>query len=419
MKKYSNILAEASTKTPCPNERVTLSCELPLAELISGMRADIEAHAAEYGLKIMHHVMQEEIEKKTGAHGSQTHYRHGQQPGYVIYAGRKVSIQKPRLRHKGGEEQSLKSYQAFQQEGRMQRAVARQLIRQCSTRNYSGAIDDCLEGYGIKKSSVSRHWKVATEAQLHKLCQRPVPADLLALIIDSQHFGGECVVVALGVDPKGQKQVLGLWHGATENSTVVTGLLHDLIERGLDPSHRILVVLDGAKALRKAVENIFGDNALVQRCRVHKQRNIVEHLPKDKQKQAIWKLRGAWAKNDPDQALKELRSVGRWLDEISPSAARSLEEGLEETLTLQRLALNELLARSFSSTNLIESCFSRSRNWTARVKRWRNAKMILRWSAAALLVAEGGFRKVRGFRHIHELENALRNYSLAAQKKAA
>lgn len=419
MKKYSHILAEASTKVPSPHERVTLSCELPLAELISGMRADIEAHAAEYGLKIMHHVMQEEIEKKTGAHGSQTHYRHGQQPGYVIYAGRKVSIQKPRLRHKGGEEQNLKSYQAFQQEGRMQRAVARQLIRQCSTRNYSGAIDDCLEGYGIKKSSVSRHWKVATEAQLHKLCQRPVPADLLALIIDSQHFGGECVVVALGVDPQGQKQVLGLWHGATENSTVVTGLLHDLIERGLDPSRRILVVLDGAKALRKAVETIFGDNALVQRCRVHKQRNIVEHLPKEKQKQAIWKLRGAWAKNGPAEALKELRSVGRWLDEISPGAARSLEEGLEETLTLQRLGINELVARSFSSTNLIESCFSRSRNWTARVKRWRNAKMILRWSAAALLVAEGGFRKVRGFRHIHELENALRNYSLAAQKKAA
>jgi transposase-like protein len=303
----------------------------------------------------------------------------------------------------------------------MQRSVARKLTHQVSTRNYAAAIDNCLEGYGIDKSSVSRQWKAVTEAELQKLVQRPVPTDLVALLIDGQYFRKECLIVALGVDKNAQKHVLGLWQGATENSTLVRELLADLRERGLNTEAAMLVVIDGAKALYKGVRDIFGERALVQRCRVHKLRNVLEHLPREKRAQAAWRLRGAWAKGTPEEALKELRACVKWLDSISPSAARSLEEGLDDTLTITRLGLHEFLVRTFSSTNLIESCFARTQSWTSRVKRWRGAKMVLRWGAAALLFAEKGFRKVRGFRYMHQLQQALQSHhsKLAPVKKAA
>lgn len=417
--KNTNLLAEASRKS---SEPTALEDCLPMLELILEMKHDIEAVSAELGLKIMARYMDQEVEQRCGSWGQQSHYRHGTQPGYVIFHGRKVPIQRPRLRQRAGSEAPLQSYQLFQRDGRMQRAVARKLLRQVSTRHYAGAIDDCLEGYGIGKSSVSRHWKIATAAELEKLCQRPVPPQLVALLLDGQSFRGEHLIVALGVDEKGHKHVLGLWHGATENSTVVRGLLTDLRERGLDTESAMLVVLDGAKALHKAVKEVFGERALIQRCRVHKLRNVLEHLPKEKQPQAAWRLRGAWAKTTAQEALKELRSVVKWLDDISPSAARSLEEGLEETLTLHRLGLNELLRRSLSSTNLIESCFARTEAWTRRVKRWRNAKMVMRWGAAALLVAEAGFRRIRGHAHLSELKAALvahQNRQLESLKQVA
>ena len=412
-------LAEASTKFNL--NPVNLQFDLPMLEVILQTKAEVEALSAQAGLKIIHHFLEQEIDQCCGSHGQQSAYRHGSQPGYIVFAGRKVSIPKPRLREKGGTEIRLKSYQAFQQDGRMQRAVARQLTHQVSTRNYAAAIDDCLEGYGIDKSSVSRQWKAATAAELQKLCQRPVPADLVALLIDRQYFRKECLIVAVGVDKQGQKHVLGLWQGATENSTLVRELLADLRERGLNTEAAILVVVDGSKALYKGVREVFGQRALIQRCRVHKLRNVLEHLPLEKRAQAAWRLRGAWAKSTPQEALKELRGCVKWLDTISPSAARSLEEGLEETLTVTRLGLHESLVRTFSSTNLIESCFARTQSWTSRVKRWRGARMVLRWGAAALLFAEKGFRRVRGCDHMNQLIEALQAFhsELAPMNKAA
>ena len=412
-------LAEASTKLNLGAAK--LQIELPMLDVILQTKAEIEALSAQAGLKIMHAFLEQEIDQRCGTHGQQSAYRHGHQAGYVIYAGRKVPIPKPRIRAKGGAELPLESYQAFQQDGRMQRAVARKLTHQVSTRNYAAAIDDCLTGYGIDKSSVSRQWKAATATELQKLCQRPVPADLVALLIDGQYFRQQCLVVALGVDKQGKKHVLGLWHGATENSTLVRELLADLRERGLDTEAAILVVLDGAKALYKGVRDVFGERALIQRCRVHKLRNVLEHLPLEKRAQAAWRLRGAWAKSTPEESLKELRACVKWLDIISPTAARSLEEGLAETLTITRLGLHDLLARTFSSTNLIESCFARTESWTGRVKRWRDAKMVLRWGAAALLFAEKGFRRVRGHQHLGQLIQALQNHhcELAPMEKAA
>jgi transposase-like protein len=416
MRRYQRAYKQSSEKAQ-NRELMHIQAELPMEELLAGIRNDIEAFSAQVGLQIIQGVMEQEIARKTGTWGQQLAYRHGKQSGYVIFSGRKVPLERPRLRRKDGAEIPLSSYRAFQEEGKMQEAVARQLTRQCSTRNYEGAIDTVVEGYGIKKSSVSRHWKVATALELQKLCQRPVPADVLALLIDSQYFADECITVVIGVDRQGKKQVLGLWHGATENSTVVKALLEELVERGLDPERKLLIVIDGAKALRKAVQMMFGERALVQRCRVHKQRNVVEHLPVEKRQQAVWRLRAAWGKSEWKEAEKELKAVVKWLQPISPGAAHSLEEGLEETLTLQKLGLNAALCQSLSSTNLIESCFSRTAHWTRRVKRWRGANMILRWSAAALLHAEKGFRKVKGYRSLGQLVAILSQGS--NERKAA
>lgn len=389
------------------SETLNMQLELPMAQLIAGACDSIEALCGEIGLRIMLAVMRREIELKTGPWGQQRVYRHGKQKGYVVYAGRKLGLERPRLRHRQNGEVPMESYKAFQSDGKMQRAVARRILRNCSMRNYEGALEDCLQGYGIKRSSVSRHFKATTTQELKELLERPLPKDLLALLIDGKYFPKQCIVVALGIDKEGRKHVLGLWEGATENATVVKGLLEDLVSRGLDPQQKLLIVMDGGKALRKAVDQVFGSQALVQRCRVHKQRNVVEHLPEAKQDQAIWRLRAAWAKANSRDAEKELHAIVKWLDGISPMAARSLREGLEETLTLQKLGINARLAHCLSSTNMIESCFSHTGSMTNRVKHWRDGRMVLRWAAATLRHAEKAFRRVRGYEHLAQLEEAL------------
>jgi transposase-like protein len=399
--------------------RLALEAQLPMEELIAGVQEDVEAFAAELGLRIIRQVMEAEIERKVGRWGHQPIRRHGQQPGYVIFGGRKVKLERPRLRSREDKEVGLASYAAFQRHGKMQQAVARQLIRQCSTRDYEGAIEGCLKGYGIKRSGVSRHWKAATAKQLEELMQRPVPKDLLVLMIDSKFFGGDCLVAAIGVDVQGRKHVLGLWHGATENATVVKGLLEDLVSRGLETERKLLLVLDGAKALRKAVQMVLGEQALVQRCRIHKLRNVLDQLPKDKQAQARWRLQGAWAQKDPKVAERELRKVAQWLEEPWPMAASSLLEGLEETLTVQRLHIPHKLARSLSNTNLIENCFAQVAHRARRVKRWHGARMILRWSASALLWAEKRFKRVNGCEQLQDLEKNLRASETTSILKAA
>jgi len=376
--------------------RLALAAELPLQELLTQARQDIESFAAELGLTVIQQVMEAEIEQKLGTWGQQSMHRHGSQPGYVVYGGRKVKLQRPRLRSRNAKEVHLGSYKAFQQEGKLQQAVARQLTRQCSTRDYEGAIESCLKGYGIKRSSVSRHWKAATTKELESLLQRPVPKDLLVLMIDSKFFGGDCLVAAVGLDVQGKKHVLGLWHGATENATVVKGLLEDLVARGLESERKLLVVMDGAKALRKAVTMVLGEQALVQRCRVHKLRNVLDQLPEERQAQERWRMRNAWAQKDPQVAEKELRKIAHSLQEAWPMAAASLLEGLEETLTVQRLNIPHKLCRSLSNTNLIENCFSQVAHRARRVKRWNGPRMILRWTATALLQAQKNFKRING-----------------------
>jgi transposase-like protein len=406
VRKYKRQMEQAKQKAE-HRTRLALEAKLPMSELVAGVRDDIEAFAAELGLTIIQQIMAAEVDQKVGPWGQQQTYRHGRQPGYVVYAGRKVSLERPRLRSREDKEVPLASYQAFQKGGKLQAAVARQLTRQCSTRDYEGAIDGCLKGYGIKRSSVSRHWKAATVKELEALMQRPIPKDLLVLMIDSKFFGGDCLVAAIGIDVQGRKHVLGLWHGATENSTVVKGLLEDLVSRGLESERKMLIVLDGAKALRKAVQMVLGEQALVQRCRIHKLRNVLDQLPEEKKAQAGWRLRSAWAKKDPQAAEKDLRQTAKWLEPSWPMAAASLLEGLEETLTLQKLGLSPALCRILSSTNLIENCFSQAAHRTRQVKRWDGPRMILRWTAAALLATEKNFRRIKGCEQLRLLEKVL------------
>jgi len=418
MRKYRR--QNEQTKEKAANkERFTLEAQLPMAELIAGVRDDIEAFAAELGLTIIQRVMEAEIQQKIGPWGQQSAWRHGQQPGYVIFGGRKVVLQRPRLRSPDQREVALASYKAFQSKGKLQEAVSRQLMRQCSTRDYQGAIDSCLKGYGIKKSSVSRHWKAATAQELEHLMQRPVPKDLLVLMMDGKFLGGSCLVAAIGIDLQGKKHVLGLWHGATENATVVKGLLEDLVSRGLDAEQKLLVVIDGAKALRKAVHMVMGEQAVVQRCRIHKQRNVLDYLPEQKRAQAAWRLRAAWSKQDPKAAEKELRKTAQWLEGFSPMAAASLLEGLEETLTVQKLQLAPELCRILANTNLMENCYSQAAHYMRRVKRWDGPKMILRWAAAALLKAEKQFRRIKGCEQLPDLEKSLREFETNQTLKMA
>jgi transposase-like protein len=302
----------------------------------------------------------------------------------------------------------------------MQRAVANQVFLGVSTRNYARAVEDCLEGYGIERSSVSRHFVMASAQKVRELCERRLEdLKLVAVLVDGVEFAGTTVVVALAVAQDGRKHILGFWQGATENATVGTALLEDLVSRGLDPSRQYLFVIDGSKALHKALHQVFGSDLLVQRCQVHKKRNVLDHLPEAYHPALRMRLNTAYGMNDCAEALKAIRATVDWLREYSEGAARSLEEGLEETLTVHRLGLPDALRRSLSSTNIIESCFSMVRARTARVKRWRDDQMIKRWAGTMLLQAEKRFRKVRGYRFMPMLVNALQTKGALASKKKA
>jgi len=274
-------------------------------------------------------------------------------------------------------------------------------------------------GYGIRKSSVSRHWKALSTKKLEEFLSRPLgQLDLAAVMIDGVGFDEYTLVVALGIDSAGRKHVLGVWLGATETAQVSKQLLADLIERGLPEDRPLLFVLDGSKALRKAVKDTFGARAHVQRCQVHKQRNVLDHLPKSHQRVVRMRLRAAWTMKLYADAEAELRKLVDYLEELNPSAAHSLEEGLEDTLTLHRLEVPDSLRRTLRSTNPIENCFSFKPKYCRNVKRWSSGDMVLRWSSAMLLELEKRFRRIRGHKNMPQLLAAL-NVGVETKKAIA
>jgi transposase-like protein len=291
-----------------------------------------------------------------------------------------------------------------------QRAVE-QMVLGVSPRGYARSLEPLPEGVAVRsisKSAVSERFVYGTERKLAELMSRDLrQLRVVALLIDGVHFGEHVVLAAVGVNEHGDKHVLGLREGATENAAAVRALLADLVERGLDPNRSLLIVIDGAKALHKAVVEVFGAHGLIQRCREHKKRNVTDALPERLRAVVRSAMNQAYATRDTKRARRLLEGLARRLEHQHPGAASSLREGLEETLTVMRLGLPENLERVLSSTNLIENLFSRVREIGHRVKRWQSGTMVLRWTATGVLEAERGFRKLVGYRAMPILVAAL------------
>jgi transposase-like protein len=385
---------------------------LPMNALMAEVAGCIEQMSSQAGLLMMKAMIDEEVEQLAGQrythNACRQAFRWGSEEGSVIFAGRKVALERPRIRSKDGQEMPLRRYQAFQDDRRMQQAVQDRVVRRVSMRDYEGVIDDICDGYGIDKSSVSRQWKAASAAQLQQMLERRLDdLGLSVLMLDGINFHDYVLVVALGIDSDGSKHVLGLWPGATENAEVVSMLLDDLTGRGLPTDSNLLLVLDGSKSLTKAVKKRFGKRAVIQRCRIHKERNILGHLPKNYHKIVRMKLQTAWNMTDYQQAKEQLQKVHDYLATINLAAAHSLEEGFEETLMINRLKLPGNLRRLFGSTNIIESCFSVTKDLCRNVKRWRNADMAWRWAGTMLGQAERRFHRIMGYRDMPLLTKAL------------
>lgn len=428
-KKYEKKTQRSRRKTPVQFRGRVVSREggevqlvLPLAEILAGVTDAVEAVAAEAGLLVMKTLIDEEVEQAVGTRYQRSSerqaYRWGNEDGHVVFAGRKVPLSRPRVRRRVGGEVRLERYEQFQSDGRMQRAVVPRVLAGVATRRYEQTLDAVCDGYGIAKSSVSRHWQAASAARLQAFQERPLgELDLVALLLDGIEFHAYLLVVALGIDTAGRKHVLGMWPGATENATVCKSLLDDLKQRGLPTDRRYLVVIDGSKALAKAVRSQFGAQADIQRCQVHKERNVLEHLPPEHQARVRQRLRAAWHLKGHSEALAALERVVDQLEALSPTAAGSLREGLEETLTVHRLGVPPPLRPTLRSTNPIESCFATTRKHCRNVKQWRSEEMAQRWAGTMLLEVERRFHRVRGYREMPLLVAALRGQ--AAQEAAA
>jgi len=381
--------------------------------MVAMLQQSVNDFATEVGLKVARLLLDDEVEQRCGSRyervAERTVTRYGRQRGMVVIAGQKLPIQRPRVRYtqRCGEAE-LETYARLQSPEAMPQAVLKRLVRGVSCRDYEGVVDLAREGFGVKKSSVSRSFVKASAKELQQLAERRFDGVRFPVVyIDGTPYAGEAMIAALGITEDGQKRLLGLRQGATENAAVCTALLEDLGARGLDTSSPTLLVLDGSKALHAAAKRVWGRNALIQRCQVHQKRNVQQHLPQKHWAEVSRQLNAAYHETDYDQALKDLKTTARWLERLNPDAAASLREGMEETLTVVRLDVPELLRRTLATTNPIESAFSVAENVTSRVKRWRDGDMRKRWCTAGLLRAESKFRRVKGYRHMPQLLRAL------------
>jgi len=345
--------------------------------------------------------------------------RHGRQAGVVSLSDRKLRVSKPRLRKNGGGEVEIPVYRALQSDEQLQRRVEELMMHGVSTRRYEEVIGELAGTVGVSKSSVSREFIESSARSMEKLAQRRFEdVDVLVIYLDGLQRGGHHVIGALGVDREGHKHVLGIEPGASENQAVVTRLLEGLVERGIDPQKRYLFVVDGAKALRSGIRRVFGSKQLVQRCRLHKMRNIASQLPKEVAKQVIAVMRAAF-RCDAEEGIKRIQQQAAWLKGTHPSAANSLLEGLEELFTISKLGVSPSLLRCLATTNIIESPFGTIQLPMRRVGRWRNEDMLARWAASAFTAAEKRFRRIMGYKHVWQLEAVLRGNQVDEDERVA
>lgn len=383
----------------------------PLAAVLSDVKSAFFGLCVNAGKQVLASMMEADRVALCGPKGrpdpDRRALRGGHTRSWLTLGGRRVAMRRPRARAVAGEELSLPSFGWAENSDPLNEATLAAIAAGVSTRRYQSTLDrlpaDELQG-AVSRSTVSRRFVALSAAQLGEhFSGRLEKLDLPVVFVDGVHFRSRIVLIALGIDSEGDKHVLGLREGSTENAAVVKALLADLVDRGLDPERPRLWVIDGAKALRRAIRDLFDEAALVQRCQVHKLRNVIEHLPEHVHASVRRAINDAWQSRDPALALKQLERLARSLEREHPGAASSLREGLEETLTVQRLGIEGALYLTLRSTNPIENLNGAVAHHTRNVKRWRDGQMLLRWVGAALVQAGGGFRRVRGMRDLPKL----------------
>jgi len=378
------------------------------------------------GLMAVAQELQREVEELAGeryrrkSNKVKAVYRHGKNPGSVKLAGQRVAIDVPRLRDKTGEVR-LKSYETLHRGTELNEALFRQILYGISCRNYEAAAQALPGAIGLSKSTVSREFIAASSERLKALQERDLSElDVVAIFIDGKSFADDQMVIALGVTLEGNKVFLGFVQTETENARVLGQFLQSLLDRGLDISKGVLVVIDGAKGLRSAVKNVFKNRAVVQRCQWHKRENVISYLAKTDQSWMRKRLQRAYDKPTYEEARQALMNIRRDLEMLNQSAVASLDEGLEETLTLHRLGVFAVLGRSFKTTNCLESINAQAEELCAKVDYWKNSAQKHRWLAAALLDIEPRLRRVKGYRHLHLLREAImKEINLVPQPIAA
>jgi transposase-like protein len=384
-----------------------------IEDLLREVQLEVKALGVSMGAIMMQKLIGAEIGELIGdRYGREEEkcYVWGKQNGYVMVGGQKVRIEHQRIRRgRGkGEEVVPESYRRFQQEDDRTRRVFSNMLARVSCRKYGKAIETVQAGYGISKSAVNREMIRATKEQLAQLYERRLEEiDMVVLVIDGIDIAGTVFITALAIDRKGFKHLLGFAEGPTENADVCRELLENLKERGLRTDQSILALLDGSKALYKGIKGLWGKRVLIHRCHEHKIRNVLSHLPKKYHVEVKQKLQAAYKMNEYTKALEAIQSVLRYLERLNDAAAGSLREGMEETLTVHKLGLPEILRNSLLTTNAIESAYSRYRDVMGNVKRWRDGDHKRRWIATALWEAQRSFRRIKGYRSIPVLIAAI------------
>jgi transposase-like protein len=398
-----------------------------LGELVGAAREGLLALSVGVGLGVVHELMEAEVTEVVGPKGEHNRdrvaKRHGHEDGSMTLGGRRVAVRRPRVRTADDEhELPVETYGYFADRDPLTRAVMDRMLAGVSTRKFAvvgepvgRAVEDTSSA--TSKSTISELFVERTRTALGELMTRRLDDVRLAvMMLDGLEIAERTHVVALGISTEGQKIPLGLWEGSTENASLARLLLADLVDRGLDPEQAILFVIDGAKALRRAIKDVFGEHALVHRCHRHKERNVCDLLPERDRDQVRARIRAAWALTDSELARDRLELLATELDRTWPDAAGSLREGLPETLTLMRLGITGQLAKTISSTNPCESMIEVVRYTQRNVKRWQDGDMRKRWTAAGMLVAEQQFRRIIGYRDLAKLVIAIERHAILAAR---
>jgi putative transposase len=391
-----------------------LEASVAMADVAAAMREGLLAFSTAAGLVVMQQMLTEELtaivgEKHAKVGAGRVGNWHGTTTGQVVLGSQKITVARPRGRYVDGGEVELATWDTFASEDLLRQVVVERMLAGVATRRHVDVTEPVgVDGKAQSKSAVSRRFKAATEAALAELLARDLSAlDTAVLMIDGLNVAGQMITVAVIITADGTKVPVGLVLGDTENTVVVTDLLADLVARGLRYDHGILAVLDGSKALRRAVVKVFGERALIQRCTLHKRRNVIGYLPVDERDAIDRRLALAFAQHDPAKGLKACRDLARQLEAKHPDAAGSLREGLEDMFTVAGLGVAGRLRRSLTNTNCIESMISITRTTTGRVKHWRDGTMKKRWIAAGMLEAERSFRRLKGHADMPTLVAAI------------